>query len=217
MLEWPARHAGCQLTAYAFEVSLKLLRAGQISLKFLRACQSGLDMRKDIFPSDVMEKAGARDAPRGLVAGAAEQKGFACLVQAGGELLEGVNAGCVESGHVAKPQDDDLCKLIEVAGDVGELFGGAEEEGAVNAKDGDVGGDVLVLQDVRLAVGEVLGGDGRDGRGLGDAVDVEECGEGHADSDGYGEVGQHGEGESCDPDGEVGLGVAKDCGDLPPL
>ena len=63
-----------------------------------------------------------------------------------------------------------------------ELFGGAEEEGAVNAKDGDVRGDVFVLQDVGLAVGEVLGCDGRDSGRFGDAVDVEERGEGHADS-----------------------------------
>ena len=58
-LEWPARHACCQLAAYAFEVSLKLLCAGQISLQLLRARQGGLDMRKDIFTSDMLEKAGA--------------------------------------------------------------------------------------------------------------------------------------------------------------
>ncbi len=68
-----------------------------------------------------------------------------------------------------------------------------------------------------LTVGEVFGGDGRDGGGFGDAVDVEECGEGHADSDGDGEVGEHGEGEGGDPDGDVGFGEAEDGGDLAPL
>ena len=68
-----------------------------------------------------------------------------------------------------------------------------------------------------LTVGEVLGRDGGDGGGFGDAVDVEERGERHADSDGDGEVGEHGEGEGGDPDGDVGLGEAEDGGDLAPL
>ncbi len=69
-------------------------------------------------------------------------------MEAIGELLEGVNAGRVERGHVAQAEDDDLVELSEVFGGFGELFGCAEEEGAVDAKDGDVGGDVFVLQDV---------------------------------------------------------------------
>ncbi len=64
--------------------------------------------------------------------------------------------------------------------------------------------DVLVLEDVGLAVAEVLAGDGLDGGGFSDAVDVEERGEGHADSDGDGEVGEDGEREGGEPDGDVG-------------
>jgi hypothetical protein len=40
---------------------------------------------------------------------------------------------------------------------------------------------------------------------------------GHADADGYGEVGEDGEGEGGEPDGDVGFGEAEDGGDLAPL
>ena len=48
-LEWATRHAGCQLAAYAFEVSVELLRTGQ----------GGLNVGQNIFRSDVVEEAGA--------------------------------------------------------------------------------------------------------------------------------------------------------------
>ncbi len=45
-LERVSRHVGGQFAAYAFEVSLKLLRA----------CESGLYVRQHIFRSDVVEE-----------------------------------------------------------------------------------------------------------------------------------------------------------------
>ena len=79
------------------------------------------------------------------------------------------------------------------------------------------GGNFFVLEDVGLAVAQILFGDGSDGGGFGDAVDVEERGERHAHTDGDGEVGDDGEGEGDDPDSDVGFGEAEDAADLAPL
>ncbi len=108
------------------------------------------------------------------------------------ELLERVDARGVERCHVAQAEDHYVSKLREVRGGLGELVRRSEEKGAVDAEDGYICGDVLVLKNVGLAVLKVLRSDGGDRRCFRDAVNVEECGERHTYTDGHREVGENG-------------------------
>ena len=87
----------------------------------------------------------------------------------------------------------------------------------MDAEDGDVRGDFFVLKNMGLAVAKIFAGDWLDGGGGGYAVDVQQGGEGHADAYGYGEVGEDGEGEGGEPDGDIGFGEAEDGGDFAPF
>jgi hypothetical protein len=134
--------------------------AVEVGLELADAGEGGLYVGEHVLRAYVVEEVGAGDDVLGLVAGAAEEEGSAGFMEAGVELLEGVEAGGVEGGHVAQAEDDDVAEGVEVAGGFGQLFGGAEEEGAVDAEDADVGGNLFVLKDMRLAVAEIFGGDG---------------------------------------------------------
>ena len=54
--------------------------------------------------------------------------------------------GGVERRHVTEAKNNDVTKLAEVAGGFGKLLSGSEEEGPVDAEDGDIGRDVFVLE-----------------------------------------------------------------------
>ena len=138
-------------------------------------------------------------------------------MQAFGTLLKGVDACYVECRHVAKTQYYHVPKPSQVLGGLRQLFGCPKEKRTVNAEDGHVRGNVLVLEDVRLPILQVFARDRLDGRRFSDAVDIEKCCQGHPNSYGYGQVSENGQGECREPDGNVSLRQAKDCANLPPL
>ena len=70
-----------------------------------------------------------------MLHGSAEEEGAAGGAEAAGEGFESVDAGGVDGGHVAEAENDDGLELVEVGGGFEELFGGAEEEGAVDAEE----------------------------------------------------------------------------------
>src|ERR1700728_1881838 len=138
-------------------------------------------------------------------------------MEAIGELLEGVQAGGVEGSHIAQAEDHNTGKSDEVFGSFLEFLRCSEEKRSVNTEDGDIGRDFFVLQDMRLAIAEVVGCDGFDGGGFGNAIDVEQGGESHADADGNGKIGNDSEGEGDGPDGDVSFGHAEDAADFAPF
>ena len=71
--------------------------------------------------------------------------------------------------------------------------------------------------DVRQAVANVVVGDRSDGGGFGDAIDVEQRGQRHADADGDGEIGEDREREGDQPDRDGGEAELEDAADLAPL
>ena len=152
-----------------------------------------------------------------MVHGSAEEEGAAGRAEAAGEGLERVDAGGVDGSHVAEAQDDDGLELVEVGGGFEKLFGGAEEEGAVDAEERDVGRDDLALEVVGEAVADVGVVDGDDGGGFCHAADVKQGGEAKADGDSDGEVGKDGECEGDEPDGDGGGVEAEDAADFVPL
>jgi len=86
-----------EVMADAFEVSLELSRARE----------GGLNVRHHVFGAHMVQKVRLRHEPSRLFARAAEQERFAHAAKTVRELFEGVDAGCIERGHIAKAQDDD--------------------------------------------------------------------------------------------------------------
>jgi len=70
---------------------------------------------------------------------------------------------------------------------------------------------------VHAAVFNVVVGDLRDGGGGRDAADEEQRGQNHSGFDGDGEVGENGEGESHEPNADVGFGELEQLRNLAPL
>src|SRR6202034_1110723 len=89
--------------------------------------------------------------------------------------------------------------------------------GPVNAQNGYVRGNILVLENVCLTILQIFGGDSFHGRSLGNAVDIEERSKSHTDTYGYGQVGQYSQSKRCDPDGDVGFRQTNNSSNFPPL
>ena len=178
--------------------------AGEVLLDFAGAGEGFLHVGQNIFRANALKKVGSGEELRRLIARATHEEHLAGFVQTLREAFKSVDAGGVERGHVAEAENDDVTKLAEVVGGFGKLLRGSEEEGPVDAEDGDVGWDVLVLKDVSLPVAEIVARDRSDRGGFSDAVDVEQRSERHAHADGDGEIGKHGESKRREPDSDVG-------------
>ena len=81
---------------------------------------------------------------------------------------------------------------MNVLGDDGNLIRRAKQKRPMNAKDGRVVRNVLVLQDVHASIFDVLVSNLRNGRCTGHAADEQQRGENHACFDRNREVGEHG-------------------------
>ena len=184
---------------------------------FTGAVEGCLNVGHDVFAAEAVKEACAAEELGGLLHGTAEDQGAAGVVQALGEGLDGVDAGGVDGGHVAEAQDDDGLEGVDVDGGFDELFCGSPQKRTVDAEQRDVGRNDAALEHVRQAVADVLFGDWGDGGGVCNAVDVEQRGEAEADGDGDGEVGEDGEREGDQPDGDGGEVEAEDGADFVPL
>src|SRR5208283_2749758 len=69
------------------------------------ASESGLDVREDVFASNLFDEIRSGEEAGGLSASAAKQEGAAGFAQAFGENFKGVESGGVKRGHVAQAQD----------------------------------------------------------------------------------------------------------------
>src|SRR5882724_7342879 len=109
-------------------------------------------MRQHILRSHMFEKIRTRNEPGRLIACPAEQKRFACFMQTVGKLLKSMDASCIKRCHIAKTQNHYISKRCQILGGFRELLSRSEEKRSMNAENGYVRGDVLVLQDVRLPI-----------------------------------------------------------------
>jgi len=71
------------------------------------------------------------------------------LPQILGQLFDRAQAGPINGGHVPAAQDDNRRQRLRLCRDVVELVGRSKQKRPVDAKDRDVIGNRLVLQDVR--------------------------------------------------------------------
>lgn len=91
-------------------------KAAEVFVDFVGARQGGADMGQDILRADMLDEVRLLEQPRRLVARAAKQQHFPCLVYAFGEDFDGVQSGAIDGGHVAQTQDDHLIEAPEIGG-----------------------------------------------------------------------------------------------------
>ena len=173
-----------------------------VFVDFLGAVKGGLDVGHDVFAADVIEEARLQKELRGLLHRSAEQERAARGVKASGECLDGVNAGGVDGRHVAQAQNDDGREGFKVGRCLDKFLCSSEEKRAVDAEQRDIGRQDAALEGVGQTVANVVVGYRRDGGGFGNAVDVDQRGERHSNADGDREIGEDGERESDQPDGD---------------
>ena len=93
---------------------------------------------------------------RWLFSGSAKNElspGFVDLI---GECLQCLKASGIDRRHVPEPEDNDGWKLVQTRNNRVEFVCCAEEEGAMDSEDADVGGDFFVLQYVNVTLSNVL-------------------------------------------------------------
>src|SRR3954469_20367261 len=86
-----------------------------------------------------------------LFASATQDECASGFLQCVRDVLECLEAGGVNGGHVAQPQNDDRWQVFQLILDNRDLLGSAEQEWAMDAEDAEVVWNGLVLQDVHAA------------------------------------------------------------------
>src|SRR6478609_5956849 len=104
---------------------------------------------------------------RRLLTRATEDQGSLRGMKFPGNFFESEQSGGVDSGHVSQPNDDDEREFVDFFGDRGNLVGGAEQKRPMNAEDGRVVRNLLVLKNVQAPVFDIVSGHLRNCRGLG--------------------------------------------------
>ena len=110
------------------------------------------DARANILKSEMAVKPRLSNPPGWLFRGSAKDELAAGLVYLGGEFFQRLKAGGIDGRHITEPQDDDGWNLIQTGNDGIEFVGGAEEEGAVDSEDADIGGNFFVLQNMDVTM-----------------------------------------------------------------
>ncbi len=101
----------------------------------------GVDMGTEVLRSHGCHKAALFHGVHGLLVYMGQDQGNAAFRASFVELLQGMHGGGVQCRHAAHPEDDDLRVLAEADG--GDALGGAEEHGAGDLIDTDMGGKGL--------------------------------------------------------------------------
>ena len=115
------------------------------------------------------------------------------------QILERLQARGVDSGHVPQTQNHDRRQVWNAIDDHIDFVGGAEEKRPVNAENGHVRRNFLVLQNVRVAFLQIFVRSPRRRWWSRDFADENEGGQYHSGFDRHGEVGENGEKESDQP------------------
>src|SRR5260370_6566411 len=181
------------------------------------AAEGGLHVGADIFRAHYFFELGLMNQAGGLFARYGENEGSIVGVKLTGNFLDGEKSGGIKCSHVAKTQNHHRRQRVQVLSDRVDFVGGAKQKRSVDAEDGGIVRNVLVLEDVHAAVFDVLVGDLGNGWGGGNAADEKKCSEDHAGFNSNGEVGEDGECESDEPDADVGFRELQQLRDLAPL
>src|SRR5580700_2264643 len=131
---------------------------------FLRGCRAdafssieGLrHVKANILPSEMAKKSRLLHAPRRLFPGSAKNEFSSRFVYLVCEFLQCLKASGIDRSHVPEPEDDDGGKLVQTRNNRIEFVCSAEEKGAMDSEDADVGGDFFVLQDMSMTLSNVF-------------------------------------------------------------
>src|SRR5882762_3135714 len=127
----------------------------------------------------------------GLLARAAKNESSSRIVYDVRKILEGLQTGGVDRRHVSQTKNDDGRQLRKSMDDLFDLVRGAEEKRAMNAEDGYVGRDFLVLQNMDVPFSQILIGDLRYGRRDRNLANEHESGQNHSRFDGHGQIREY--------------------------
>src|SRR6185437_1462236 len=153
----------------------------------------------DVFRANVLFKLGLFHELGGLWRSAAQDQSPAGSMDAIGQIFQSANSGGVNRGHVAQANDDDGGQLRNALYQFIHLVGGAKQEWPVDAENGDVRRNFLVLQDVNASLFHICVGNLGDGCGVGDFSDEDQSSHDHAGLNRYGEIGENSKEERCRP------------------
>ena len=108
--------------------------------------QCNLHVRNDILLADDVENLGMSNQFERLLAGAADHQRTIGGLHALGEGFQCVEAGPVQSGHVAKAKNDHRPEALQVFAGFFQFACGAKKKGSMNAENCHVAWDRLVLE-----------------------------------------------------------------------
>ena len=123
----------------------------QFMIENLGAFQGDGNTRADVPRADVLFKFGLMHQTGGLFTRAAEDQAAAGGMHGIGQLFESLQAGSVDGRHVAETQHEDGRQLRKSLDHLVNLIGSAKKKRSVDAEDGHVRRNFLVLQDVHLS------------------------------------------------------------------
>src|SRR6267142_6972834 len=122
------------------------------AIDFRSALQRFRNASADILCADMAFEFGLLHQLRWLLSRAAKQQGAPSSMERVGQVANGAEAGSVNGGHVAQPEDHDGRQFLEGEENLREFVGGAEKKWPVNPVDDRVIGNVFSLENVDAAV-----------------------------------------------------------------
>ena len=124
-----------------------------------RPSQCFLHVVANVFASDHVFEFGLPNKLCGLLPGATKNQRPTGGVQFPRHFLQRVQPGRVDRGHVAQPQNHHRRQFMDSLHDHRNFIRRPEQKRPVNAENGGVVRNVLVLQDVHTAIFDVVVGD----------------------------------------------------------
>ena len=107
--------------------------------------QGRCDRRQQVLRAYVVMKLGPFHHARRLIAHATEQQRSSARVQNVGEVLDGMETGRIDSGHVTQAKDDHPGQAVDLTLEIEQLVGAAEQERPVDPEHRHVVGNLLQL------------------------------------------------------------------------
>src|SRR5438876_9409326 len=184
---------------------------------FLSPAQGMLHICANVLVSNHVLKLRLMNDPQRLFSRSTEDQRTACGMKLFCDFLQGKEASCVDGGHVAQAQDHHWRQFVNIFSDDGNLIGGTEQKWPVNAEDGRVIRNVLVLKDVYTAIFDIVIRDLRYSSCTRHAADEQQRSQYHPGLDRNCKISKHRQRESHEPHTDIRFGKFQQLGNFAPL
>src|SRR5262249_44035223 len=152
-------------------------------------------VRTNVAVADVTMEVRPGDEPGRLVPRTAQQQATPGRPESLRQFLKGPKPGGIKGGHVAKTQNHDRRKSVDVVEGRVELVCRTEQKRSMYPENSYIRRDGLILQRVQVTLLYILLRHRADGRRIGDTLDEQQGGAYHAHTHGLSKVGKHGQSE----------------------